>query len=265
MSVGVASLSESLWVPFQFNQGGIYMSLWQKVDERFRIANSLMWAADSTRPAMEIVYRELFLRDLSRLGLEDLYYPVGSAANHSLLYLITRCFTELPVSRVLEMGAGQSSILMSQLNDRLQREAVITTVEHDPQWAARIQGQVKHRVEIAALVPKTIDGHSISHYGGEYFDSSALYDFVLVDGPPAHGNKDMALNRIGAVELLEKNLAESFVIVVDDAERRGEDVLVELIRRKLRKDSRDFKETAIMAAKQQHVFAAGHCSGAVFF
>lgn len=241
------------------------MSLWGMVDERFRVLNSLMWAANSTRPTMEIVYRELFLRDLSRLGLEDRYYPVGSAANHSLLYLITRCFTELPVSHVVEMGAGQSSILISQLNDRLKKNAVITTVEHDPQWAARIQGQVKHRVETAALVPKTVDGHRISHYGGEYFDSSALYDFVLVDGPPAHGSKEMALNRIGAVELLEKNLAESFVIIVDDAERRGEDMLVDLIRRKLRKDGREFKDTAIMAAKQQHVFAAGLCSGAVFF
>jgi hypothetical protein len=214
---------------------------------------------------MEIVYRELFLRDLSRLGLEDRYYPVGSAANHSLLYLITRCFMELPVSRVLEMGAGQSSILMSQLKDRLKKETAITTVEHDPQWAVRVESQVSHRVEIAALVPKTIEGYSISHYGGQYFDPSALYDFVLVDGPPAHGHKDMALNRIGAVELLEKNLAGSFVIIVDDAERRGEDVLVDLIRRKLRSKDRDFRETAIMAAKRQHVFAAGDCSGAVFF
>lgn len=241
------------------------MSLLRKVDERFSIVNSLMWAANSTKPAMEMVYRELFLRDLARLGLEDLYYPVGSAANHSLLYLIARTFIEMPVSHVLEMGAGQSSILLSQLNDCLKREAKITTVEHDPHWAERVQRQVKHPVQVAPLVDKTIAGHGIRHYGGAYFDPSVLYDFVLVDGPPAHGKEEMALNRLGAIELVQKNLAPDFVLIVDDAERRGEDMLVGLIRDKLRENGREFKEAAIMAAKQQHVFAAGQFVSAVFF
>jgi predicted O-methyltransferase YrrM len=241
------------------------MSLLRKVDERFSIVNSLMWAAKTTKPAMEVVYRELFLRDLSRLGLEDLYYPVGSAANHSLLYLIARSFIELPIRNALEMGAGQSSILLSQLNERLKKEATITTVEHDPLWAERIQSQVTHRVNVAPLVPKSINGHNIYHYGGEYFDPAVLYDFVLVDGPPAHGKEDMALNRLGALELFRKNLAENFVIIVDDAERRGEDMLVGAIRQQLKGDGRDFKEAAIMAAKQQHIFAAGRFLGAVFF
>jgi hypothetical protein len=241
------------------------MSLLRKVDERFSLVNSLMWAASTTKPAMEVVYRELFLRDLAKLGLEDLYYPVGSAANHSLLYLIARSFMELPVRNVLEMGAGQSSILLNQLNERLKKEANITTVEHDPLWADRIRGQVKHRVNVAALVEKSIDGHRIHHYGDGYFDPSVLYDFVLVDGPPAHGKEEMALNRLGALELLNKNLAESFVLIVDDAERRGEEMLIGLIRKKLRSDGRDFKEAAIMAAKQQHVFAAGRFLGAAFF
>jgi len=240
------------------------MSLLQKVNERFHIVNSLMWSANSTRPAMEIVYRELFLRDLAKLGLEDRYYPVGWAANHGLLYLVARCFTELPVTHVLELGAGQSSILLSQLNDRLKRQATISTVEHDKQWADRIQSQVSHRVTVTDLVPKTIEGHTIRHYGGAYFDASVRYDFVLVDGPPANKGDD-ALNRLGAVELVANNLAESFVLIVDDAERRGEDMLIGSIRRKLQKNGRDFKEAAIMAAKRQHIFAAGSCSSAVFF
>lgn len=240
------------------------MSLLQKVHERFNIVNSLMWAASTTKPSMEVVYRELFLRDLARLGLDDLYYPVGWAANHSLMYLIARCFIELPVVNVLELGAGQSSILLSQLNDRLKRDATIMTVEHDPQWADRIQRQVKHRVVVTSLVSKTVDSHRIQHYE-EYLDPSAHYDFVLIDGPPANRNNETAFNRLGAVEVLAKNLAESFVLIVDDAERHGEDMLVELIRRKLRTDGREFRETAIMAAKQQHVFATGSCSNAGFF
>lgn len=239
------------------------MSLLQKVNERLHIVNSLMWSANSTRPSMEIVYRELFLRDLAKLGLEDRYYPVGWAANHSLLYLITRCFAELPVRQVLELGAGQSSILLSQLNDRLKRGAVITTVEHDRLWADRIQSQVSHRVLVTDLVPKTIEGHRIQHYGDTYFDASVRYDFVLVDGPPANRN-DLALNRLGVIEVMG-NLAEDFVIIVDDVQRYGESALVNLLRQKFQREGREFKEAAIMASRQQHIFAAGSCSSAAFF
>jgi hypothetical protein len=89
---------------------------------------------------------------------------------------------------------------------------------------------------------RRIDNVWINFYGGTYFDSSILYDFVLVDGPP---------------ELIENNLADNFVAIVDDAERRGEAALVNLIRRKLQESKRDFRETAIMAAKQQAVFCCG--------
>jgi hypothetical protein len=54
-------------------------------------------------------------------------------------------------------------------------------------------------------------------------------------------------------------------VIVDDAERRGEGVLVNLIRRKLQESRRNFREPAIMAAKQQAVFVAGSFSTAAYF
>jgi predicted O-methyltransferase YrrM len=241
------------------------VSLMEKVHERFNILNSLMWNAVSTKPALETVYRDLFVRDLTRLELNDLYYPVGGAANYGLLYLITRCFLELPIRNAIEMGAGQSSILLSRLNERLKKNANITTIEHDGRWAENIQTKVNHRVKTADLVSKTVSGHRINFYGGTFFDPSILYDFVLIDGPPARNTEETVFNRLGALELIEKNLADDFVVIVDDAERRGEGVLVNLIRRQLQENGRDFKETAIMAAKQQAVFVAGSYYSAAYF
>ena len=240
------------------------MSFIQKAHLRLNILNSLMWNAYSTKPAMEMVYRDLFVRDITRLGLNDLYYPVGGAANHSLLYLITRCFVELPIRNAIEMGAGQSSILLSQLNDGLNKKANITTIEHDARWADDIQTKVHHRVNTADLVSKTVSGHKIRHYGGRYFDSSILYDFVLIDGPPAR-TRETGFDRLGAIELIETNLADNFVVIIDDAERRGENELVNLIRRRLEESRRDFSEAAIMAAKQQHIFVAGSFFSAAYF
>jgi len=241
------------------------VNLMEKVHERFNILNSLMWNAHSTKPALETVYRDLFVRDLNRLELNDLYYPVGGAANYGLLYLITRCFLELPIHNAIEMGAGQSSILLSRLNERLKKNANITTIEHDARWAENIQTKVNHKVNTADLVSKTVSGHQINFYGGTYFDSSILYDFVLVDGPPARNTEQTVFNRLGAIELIENNLADSFVVIIDDAERRGEAALVNLIRQKLQESKRVFKETAIMAAKQQAVFVAGSFYNAAYF
>jgi predicted O-methyltransferase YrrM len=223
-----------------------------------------MWQAHTTSPSMETVYRDLFVRDITKLDLDDSYYPVGSAANHSLLYFITRCFLELPIRNAIEFGAGQSTLLMSQLNDRLKKEATITTVEHDLQWANLVKAKVSHNVITADLVPKTIDGHKISHYGGRYFDPSVLYDFVLIDGPPAY-KKEAAFNRLGALEVIENNLADSFVIVLDDMQREGEQELSNLICRKLKSRGCDFGQVSIRGARPQHAFAAGSFFTAAYF
>lgn len=236
----------------------------EKIKAKWIGFNELL-ASAPTRPALEIVYRDLFLRDLKKLGLEDIYYPVNSAANHSLLYLITRCFLEFPIVNGIELGAGQSSILISQLSARLNRTSNIRTVEHDQEWATKIQAQVRHPVHVAQLVPKRIDGHQIKHYDGGYFDPAVRYDFVLIDGPPAYPHNDaIVFSRIGAIELID-HLADGFVLIVDDAGRRGETLLVKMIREKLKHQRRSFKETPIIAAKQQHVFAAGEYSAAAYF
>jgi hypothetical protein len=217
-----------------------------------------------TRPAMEAVYRDLFVRDILKLGLEDCYYPVSAAANHSLLYLITRSFLELPIKNVLELGAGQSSILISRLSSKPNKAESIRTVEHDQTWAADIQSKVGHPVHVAPLQAKTVSGNRIRHYSGRYFDPSVLYDFVLIDGPPASSPKT-AMNRIGAIDLVDANLAQDFVLIVDDTERRGEATLTKMIRETLRGKHKDFGESAVVAAKRQHVFASGAYLGAAYF
>jgi hypothetical protein len=82
----------------------------------------------------------------------------------------------------------------------------------------------------------------------------------LVDGPPARNTEEIIFNRLGAIELIENNLAVSFVVIIDD-----EAALANLIRRQLQECKHDFRETAIMAAKQQAVFVAGSFTPAAYF
>jgi hypothetical protein len=60
-----------------------------------------------TAPSLEAVYRDLFIRDLAAIGVNDAFYPVGSAANHSLLYLVLRCVRELGIRKVSTSARGR--------------------------------------------------------------------------------------------------------------------------------------------------------------
>ena len=103
----------------------------------------------------ELLYERLFSNGLSRLQLENRYYPTGVAANFSLMYILLRCITELPVRRVVELGCGQSTLLFDAL--RQLRPIEITTLEHDRDWARRIQKHVEHEITCADLVSRVIE------------------------------------------------------------------------------------------------------------
>lgn len=59
----------------------------------------------------EAAYHRTVMDALTRAGIGVPLYPFGSAANASLLYVITRAVLTLPISSVCELGAGQTTIL----------------------------------------------------------------------------------------------------------------------------------------------------------
>lgn len=240
------------------------MSIAATVTRRVSLLSTILRNSWWLNPAMEIVYRDLFLRDLARLGIEDIFYPIGSAANHGLLYAITRAYTEFPVTSVLELGCGQSTLLLAELKRKRNQGASIRSVDQDPQWADWMRARVSHEVVVAELVPKTAHGYSIQHYRDGYFDKAKAYDLIIVDGPIVNGACPM-MDRIGCAEILETSLAPDFIVIVDDAERKGESVLVDLMRSQLEARGTAYGETAILAAKRQHIFCGGKFRTAMFF
>ncbi len=199
------------------------MSLVAKVARGYGAINTVLRNARWLNPAMEIVYRDLFLRDLKRLGIPDDFYPIGSAANHGLLY-----------------------------------------ADHDLEWAQSLRQAVSHEVVVASLVPKTVCGYSILHYADGYFDRTKRYDFVVVDGPSVLG-PGSAMSRLGCLEIAETALAQDFIVILDDAERKGEGIMTDLMRSLLKKKDTAVRETSIVAAKRQHIFCGGKFESAMFF
>ncbi|HUG46683.1 MAG TPA: hypothetical protein VMK31_09280 [Sphingomicrobium sp.] len=182
---------------------------------RFLRRSLLLPELDVAALAREIFYQGLLdnaARGLS-VALPPLY-PVKGAANWSLLYGLFRLATESGVKSVLELGAGQSTILLNALADQRLK---VTTVETDPDWAAFVRQRVKTEVVLMQMTDREVHGRNISAYEG--LDSLRdVYDCIVVDAPV--GTK--RYSRWASLEILDRCLGDEFVAVFDDAERRGE-------------------------------------------
>ena len=224
--------------------------------------HNLIATYTTTDPSREVIYRSLFLRELSFLAIADTFYPVGSAANHSLLYLVARAMRNFEFKNVVELGAGQTTLLIDQVMKSRTLSSKVQTLEHDRFWADSIQKQVAHPIARTDLRPLRNP-----EYQGLAYDFSPVevgpIDFLLVDGPPAY-DKANRHARLGALDLVER-LGNEFVVVVDDAHRPGERTLVRLLKDVLRKRKINFYIGEVRALKTQAVFATDQYAEVAFY
>jgi predicted O-methyltransferase YrrM len=227
-----------------------------------RVVQRLVFGGRRTFPGLEPVYQRIFEREIGRLGIADEFFPVGSAANYGLMYAVLRVACEFKPKTILELGAGQTSLLL----DRLAREhldSTIITVEHDPLWSAHIAGRVRHRVHRLELKPYQENGLSYAGYDLAALALDAPIDMLLVDGPPA-GDARRKYARHGCLGLLARLNPQGFVVIVDDAERGGEAKLCRRIDDALRSATIDFKRGHIITNKRQEIFASGPFAAAAY-
>lgn len=223
----------------------------------------LDWCSRNLAPASmlhgrELVYQNIVHRDLQRLGIDQPLYAVGGAANYSYIYLLLRACTELPVRNVLELGVGQSTLLLDALGK--QRGFAVTGLEHDAGWATRIGEQCEHvRVLQAPLVQRRVCGHHAEAYDAP--DLSGEFDLVLVDGPRGRQRN----SRWGALEWVGERLAEDFLVIFDDAERRGELDTIGAALKQLDRMGRTYVAGRVRGTKSQFLIAGGSMQPAVHF
>jgi predicted O-methyltransferase YrrM len=207
----------------------------------------------------ELRYERLLGNALNGMGIASRYYPIKSAANYSLLYLIMRVATELPVRRVLELGCGQSTLLLDDLSR--QHSFDVITLEQDAGWAQRIQAQVAHRIHVAPLVKKTIQGREVDSYAPAPSSLADRVDFLIIDGPVGK----LHYSRWGALEYIEALLCEDIVLLFDDVERAGEQDTIQATLELLNERGLDYSVTLTRAIKSQCLIAIGKMKPACYF
>lgn len=162
------------------------------------------------------------------------FSPGRWAAGYPFLYLLYRIYNDVKPKSVLEFGLGETTKLGYQYATK--HETNYQVVEHDERW---LEFFCKATFDITKYLTKTnisekeFNGHPTTIYDNllEKIDDKK-YDLIIIDGP--FGSPHFSRHQI--LEIVNNNnLASSFIIIMDDYNREGEQETIALLKSLLSK------------------------------
>lgn len=204
----------------------------------------------------EAIFQGLFNQQCLNYGLRNDFYPVGAAASYSLMYLIFRVIKEFQIHKIIELGSGQSTILIDRIKEV---SCSHTAYEQNSLWANILRGRLSDcDYRESQIIP--LQDHEIAYQGYEKLDLQA-FDLLLVDGP----NGSDRFSRFSCIPLVEGNIGNEFVILFDDASRPGEQDTILHLANYLSQKKVDFKLNYLSGRTTQAVITTHKYRAASFF
>ena len=195
------------------------------------------------------------------------FIPIKWAANYSLLCILYIILDYFNPKNILELGMGQTTKLTSQYAQNKNKEALVQIIEHDEEWIKYFSSQFENSENVKTY-KKDLETFTIyNSQNDRYSDLQDViinnkYNLIIVDGPIG-ANKQYP--RTNVVDLIPQNLADDFIIIVDDAQRNGEKNTVELIFDKLEKNNIKYFVGYRKASKQQLLITSESCKFATIY
>lgn len=202
----------------------------------------------------EILMAHVFsdsIRDVSWIQNRS-FSPHGSAANYSFLYILFRILDDFNPSSIIEFGMGQSTKLTSQYAAYKNTKSRLRIVENDLNWIEIFKKFIPDVENIKILNVPVEERIFKMHKTTGYKDLKSVlgddkFDLVIVDGPLGRSH----FSRISVLDLLSKNLSDTFVILLDDCDRIGEQETVEEIKKTLDKNKIEYGIAYYSGTKDQ--------------
>ncbi len=219
----------------------------------------------------ELNYARIFHDTLIRGGWFDadrVSFSLGRyAVGYNYFYVVYRILNEVQPSNLLEIGLGQSTLLigayMNKVEAKKRKEHIV--VEHNEEWTEFFKNRhslsSNSKIENVKLCEERNsfkNGYVPTHYKKKSFGKiihDKKFDFISIDGPFGEDNRK-AYNRIDILPYIPYCLSENFVIVIDDYERYGEQKMVRLLREKLRSNHVEYSEMTFCGENDVHVIAS---------
>lgn len=153
------------------------------------------------------------------------FSPGRWAMGYPALYILYRVLEQFNPHHILELGLGQSTIMITQYAER-NADIEHFVVEHDNAWIKffKKRNTISLKTSIVCLDResasfKDADNVRVFKNFKDTFESNK-FDLVVIDAPLGGDMKKYA--RIDVLSLIEANLCEEFVVILDDVNRVGE-------------------------------------------
>lgn len=185
----------------------------------------------------ETINQDIFsLTILSPLITNKPYLPINGGALRP--FAIAFILNEILINKrkkIIEFGSGISTILIARLLKHHNLKCKVISIEHNKEWINTLnhllnEEKINEYVQIVYSPLKKIE-HKLG--ATPWYDipkdviSRNKFDLVIIDGPPAYEDK-YRFSRYPAMETIIDSLCESCFILLDDANRYGEQKIIEL-------------------------------------
>lgn len=187
------------------------------------------------------------------------FCPGRWAIGYQALYVLYRVLNEVRPKAILELGLGQSTKLITQYA-AANSEVYHVVVEHDESWIDLF----KTTTQIAINTRILRKNLTIERWNGvdgirvyEEFSKDIIpgkYNLIVIDAPWGGDMKEYA--RVGVARVLDQCLDDSFVILMDDYNRSGEQATVEYMKKVLEKKEIKFSFAKYEGAKDVAVIVS---------
>ncbi len=171
------------------------------------------------------------------------YFPVtdSSISFHTVLTILNDIILNKR-QNIVEFGSGISTLVIAKLIKEDKMDCKFFSVEDNPDWIRFMKSNIsKNSLEeyiklIYAPLEKTdLALENNSWYSikvlDEHITSDLKIDLALVDGPSAW-RPEIKLSRYTAIPYLINKLADNFSIYLDDSNRKGEQKIISLWKKK---------------------------------
>lgn len=183
----------------------------------------------------EQIYHENYMAlcaNLSWIKRPVLPSPAGGTANSSMLYMLLSVLMEESPSNIVELGIGKTTMLLSQY--AASHEGVsVSSIDHDAFWLGVVKNEVNEQLQLLHYPLVQLGGwpgkrlwYNITEFPKENIE------LLIIDGPPAY-SKNSRYDRMGIMDFVPDILAKEFIVIVDDASRIGESLLVNRMQEKM--------------------------------
>ncbi len=217
----------------------------------------------------EILFANIFQDSIANSDwLEDRSFsPFQSAANYSFLYKLFKIYDIWQPKNILEFGLGQSTRLTSQYIKNKNKKATAIVLDDSEQWIEIYKKQVFLSNRLQIIKRRTTD----FYYNGTKSLNSRYeklpeilkgkkFNLIIIDGPV--GGQEYPRNNV--IDLLDEYIAKEWLIVIDDAERKGEKNTISLLQKNLDAKGIAYKTFQVDAIKSQYFICAVEIYNVIF-